>query len=289
MFRPFENSYEEQLASDIIAKIDQGERWIFQGADNSSDFGGFIDRLFFRHQDSYGTFCASRYCGKLRFQIGFNTDLPDEFREELLFLMKKARSQLNSPTSVWYPPDNIKLHDFLFTKLPWEAKGHKTHELTFKKENEYKQRAYPADIRIIPFVEEYLEASCHLLDESLSHTFDDPKSKPFFKHKEAYLSDWLGKAKMGNCCILLEKGELAGIYILKGAEIDIMAIHSNKQGQGLGSLLLHHAREHLFATEKEDPYLYCIDRNPDALRFYLREGMKITGYSGYVFFEASTD
>ena len=30
MFRKFENINEEQLATNIIAKIDQGERWIFQ-------------------------------------------------------------------------------------------------------------------------------------------------------------------------------------------------------------------------------------------------------------------
>ena len=124
MFRAFENINEEQLASSIIEKIDQGEKWIFQGAEKSSDFGGFIDRLFYYHQETYGTYCASIYCGKLRFQIGFNTDMPDDVREEVLLLMDKARRQLNTPTSVWYPPDNKRLHDFIFTQLPWKAKGH---------------------------------------------------------------------------------------------------------------------------------------------------------------------
>ncbi|HCT63036.1 MAG TPA: hypothetical protein DIC19_02950 [Erysipelotrichaceae bacterium] len=289
MFRKFENAYEEQLASDIIAKIDQGERWIFQGADNSSDFGGFMDRLFFRHEDTYGTFCASIYCGKLRFQIGFNTDMPDEISDELLTLMTKARTQLGTLTSVWYPPDNEKLHQFIFTNLPWKAKGHKTHELTFKKNNEYKELKLPKNIRIIPFEKRYLEASCNLLDASLSHTLDDPKSRVFFNHKEAYLSDWIEKAEMNDCCVMLENGDLAGIYILKGSEIDLMAIHVSRQGNGLGSLLLHHAREHIFAVENNEPHLYCIDRNPHALRFYLREGMEITGHSGYAFFEALTE
>ena len=289
MFRAFENPNEEQLASDIIAKIDQGERWIFQGADNSSDFGGFIDRLFFHQEDTYGTYCASIYCGKLRFQIGFNTDMPDEVQDELLVLMTKSRSKLNTPTSVWYPPVNKRLHEFIFTKLPWKAKGHTTHELTFKKKDDYKKLELPENISIIPFTEAYLEASCNLLDDSLSHTFDNPESKWFLNHKETNLSEWIEKAKINKCCILLENGELAGFYILKESEIDLMAIQKNKQGNGLGSLLLHHAREHIFAEEKNEPYLYCIDRNPNALRFYLREGMSITGHSGYAYFEACTD
>lgn len=289
MFRAFENPYEEQLASDIIAKIDLGERWIFHGADNSSDFGGFIDRLFFHQEDTYGTYCASIYCGKLRFQIGFNTDMPDEVQDELLALMTKSRSQLNTPTSVWYPPVNKRLHEFIFTKLPWKAKGHTTHELTFKKKDDYKKLELPENISIIPFTEAYLEASCNLLDDSLSHTFDNPESKWFLNHKETNLSEWIEKAKMNNCCVMLENGDLAGIYILKGSEIDLMAIQESRQGNGLGGLLLNHAREHIFAVENNEPHLYCIDRNPHALKFYLREGMEITGHSGYAFFEALTE
>ena len=286
MFRAFENINEEQLASSIIEKIDQGEKWIFQGAEKSSDFGGFIDRLFYYHQETYGTYCASIYCGKLRFQIGFNTDMPDDVREEVLLLMDKARRQLNTPTSVWYPPDNKRLHDFIFTQLPWKAKGHTTHELTFKKSDDYRTLELPENTRIIPFTEEYLDASCNLLDESLSHTFDNPKSKLFLNNIGTYLSEWIEKSSKNACCIMLENGELAGFYVLKGAEIDLMAIHKSKQGNGLGRLLLHHAREHIFDVENNEPYLYCIDRNPNALRFYLREGMSITGHSGYAFFEA---
>lgn len=289
MFRAFNNLHEEQLASSIIEKIDQGEKWIFQGADNSSDFGGFIDRLFYHQQDTYGTYCASRYCGKLRFQIGFNTDMPENAQTELLSLMNKARRQLNTHTSIWYPPENKNLHEFIFNKLPWKAKGHSTHELTFKRKDDYKDCELPDNIRIIPFMEAYLEACCNLLDESLSHTFDNPNSKWFLNHKETNLSEWLEKAKTSNCCIMLENGELAGFYILKGAEIDLMAVQRCKQGNGLGRLLLHHAREHIFKVEKKEPYLYCIDRNPNALRFYLREGMIISGHSGYAYFKADTD
>jgi hypothetical protein len=286
MFRKFESRTEEQLATDIIATIDKGEKWIFQGAEGSADFGGFVDRLFYRSGNVYGTYCASIFNGNLRIQIGFNTDMPKEVREELVLLIAKARSQINTFTSIWYPPGNIELDKMLFTQLPWKTQGHKTHELTFKRKDICNNSDLPEHISIVPFTDEYLEVACSMLDKSLSHTFGVPNSSVFTSNKENHLVSWSEKALHGDCCIMLENSELAGVYILKGAEIDLMAIASEKQGKGLGSLLLHHAITHIFASSKEEPYLYCIERNPNALRFYLREGMEITGYSGYAFFEA---
>ena len=286
-FRNFENKNEEQLATDIIATIDQGEKWIFQGAEGCTDFGGFIDRLFYCNGDTYGTYCASIYCGQLRLQIGFNTDIPTEVCEELLLLITKARSQVNTFTSVWYPPDNKRLDEFIFSQLPWKAQGHKTHELTFKGGEIYQHIDFPKNVYITPFVDEYLDATCSLLDNSLAHTFDNPNSSMFLNNKGEYLVDWKEKAKNDDCCVLFENDELVGVYIVKDAEIDLMAIAEEKQGKGYGRLLLHHAREHISSTRIDDPFLYCIDRNADALQFYLREGMKITGYSGYAYFEAN--
>lgn len=215
--------------------------------------------------------------------------MPAEIREELLLLINKARNQINTFTSVWYPPDNRKLHEFIFTELPWKARGHKTYELTFKRADIHENIYIPNDVCIIPFTDEYLDAACSMMDISLSHTFDNPNAKIFFNNKEKYLTDWREKAKGNDCCIMLENGELAGMYILKGAEIDFIAIAIDKQCKGLGKLLLHHAREHIFNTSETEPYLYCLESNPNALQFYIREGMKITGYSGYAYFEAVTN
>jgi GNAT superfamily N-acetyltransferase len=302
-FREFKNDDEEQLAIDIIAGIDKGEKWIFQGADGSKDFGGFIDRLFYFatkdaegtgatiNGDIYGTYCSCIYNDKLRIDMGFNKDMPDELEEELLTLITKARGQVNSFTSIWYPPENKKLDEFLFNRLPWKVNGHKTHELTFKREdiininNNNSESALPPDITIKPFEEKYLIPTCIMLDKSLAHTFDDPDSGVFLQQKEYFNKDWIEKAKTQNCCIMLKNEEILGTYILKNSEIDIIAVSKEHQGNGLGKYLLHHAKDHIFSTQKDEPYLYCIDRNPKALRFYLREGMKITGYSGYAYFE----
>lgn len=142
---------------------------------------------------------------------------------------------------------------------------------------------------MIPFVDKYIDDTCSMLDKSLSHTFNNPNTSIFLSFKEKYLTEWGEKAKNNDCCIMLENNELVGVYILKGAEIDFIAIAKEKQNKGLGRLLLHHAREHIATSREDEPFLYCIDRNPNALRFYVREGMKITGYSGFAYFEEHTN
>ncbi|QGQ99292.1 GNAT family N-acetyltransferase [Paenibacillus psychroresistens] len=209
--------------------------------------------------------------------------MPEDLREKLLLLIVKARSQVKASTSIWYPADNIELNKMLLTQLPWKTQeGPKTHELIFNTKDISSNPDLPKNISIVPFTEEHLEATCSMLDKSLSHTFDDPNSSVFLSNKENHLIAWLEKAVQGDCCIMVDNGEIAGAYILEGAKIDFMAVASHKQGKGLGSLLLHHAKNHILATSNEEPYLYCMDRNPSALRFYLREGMKRSGYSGYI-------
>lgn len=286
MFRRFENEKEEQLAAEIVVKIDKGEGWIFYGAEGSSDFGGFIDRLFYSDGDTYGTYSASIYDGKLHVQIGFNTDMPEDLSEELLSLIKKARNQVNTYTSIWYPPDNKRLDEFIFTQLPWKARGHKTYELTFKKVYSYGDLEFPGNVCVIPFEDEHLETVCSMFDKSLSHTFADPNASVFLGNKENYLAHWREKAKSNDCCVMLENDELVGAYILNNSEIDLIAIAKEHQNRGLGRLLLNHARKHIFAARQGEPYLYCIATNTGAVRFYLKEGMKVTGYSGYACFEA---
>ena len=76
------------------------------------------------------------------------------------------------------------------------------------------------------------------------------------------------------------------MYILKGSEIDIIAIKKSDQYKGFGEVLLHHSISNIFNNQKELPYLYCIDSNKRAIRFYKNNGLKVTGHSGYLIFPA---
>lgn len=285
-FRAFASADEEKLAGEIIEGIDRGEGWIFDGAKGSADFGGFLDRLFYVHEGAYGTFCSCVFAGQLRLQIGFEPDMPLRSQEDLLSLIKDARRRVNTPASIWYKPENANLHDLICHHMPWKTRGHRTYELSFSRNQATAVAAEPrAGVSIVPFTEEYLLPVCTLFDRALAHTFDNPDHAVFVKGKDKLLSSWLAKAENGDCCVMIEDGFVAGAYVLKGAEIDLMAVALTRQGRGLGRFLLHHAKDHIFAVTDGEPHLYCIDTNLRALKFYLREGMERTGYSGCAFLD----
>ena len=123
-----------------------------------------------------------------------------------------------------------------------------------------------------------------MLDESLAHTFQDPKKGFYIPNKDFFLKEFLEKTKKEECKLLLNKEEIVGMYIIKGSEIDIITIKKSYQNKGLGKLLLHHSINHILTNQKKLPYLYCIDSNKKAIRFYQREGLKVTGHSGYLVF-----
>jgi hypothetical protein len=54
----------------------------------------------------------------------------------------------------------------------------------------------------------------------------------------------------------------------------------------LGRILLQQARADILREQAGEPHLYCLDSNTGALRFYLREGMRVTGHSGYAWLDA---
>lgn len=285
-FRQFTSKEEHDKASSLIATIDQGEEWIFNGCDGSDEFGGFLNQLYFESGDTYGTFLACVFRNNLRIQIGFNNDMPEILEDELLNLIQNARNKVNTFTSIWYVATNQKLEEFIYNKLPWKVKGHKIHELkAFREDFSDIEVIFPRDIVIIPFEEKYIEEVCDMLDKSMAHTYDEPDVKEYSCGAQNLCVEWSMKAKKNECCLMLLHENVAGIYILNGAELDILAMDVKLQNKGWGSVLIKHALKHIFETSEDIPYLYCVENNKNALRFYLREGMKETAYSGYAYCE----
>ncbi|MDD4542751.1 MAG: GNAT family N-acetyltransferase [Clostridia bacterium] len=277
-FRHFICKNEELLAEGLIEKIDCGELWIFKGAVGSDDFSGFIDKLYYEHKDTYGTFCSCIFNDCLRIITAFSNDLPEESADELINLISKARSIHNSFTNIWYKPDNSFLDYLLLNKLEWKSKGHKTYELTYKTGSECPNYEIPSNIKIIPYEKIYFDRAIVMLDLALAHTFEKPSDHLYEKHKETYRKQW----ESGECFVMLLDNELVGMCIIKDAEIDVMAIDKSHQNKGLGKILLAYIRDYILINKNKEPYLYCIKSNNSALKFYLREKMTITGYSGYV-------
>lgn len=289
-FREFINQEEKKKASALIATIDQGEEWIFNGCEGSEEFGNFLEHLYFDYEDMYGTFSACIFRNNLRIQIGFSNDLPDFLEDELLRLILKVRNKVNTYTNIWYVTANQKLEDFIFHKLPWETKGHKTHELkAYREDFKNLEVIPPSELIIVPFDTKYTVETCEMLDKSMAHTYDMPDVNEYSRGSQNFGTEWSIKAKKNECCLMLYNEHVAGIYILNDAEIDILAMNVNLQNKGWGSIMLKHALKHIFETTESLPYLYCVENNKNALRFYLREGMKETAYSGYAYCQQIDD
>lgn len=286
-FRSFQTEQEEQRARALIASIDRGEAWIFDGAPNSPDFGGFIRRLVYSQGGHFGTLCICRFRGRLRIQLGFAPDVPKGAENELLGPILDIIRQSPGQVSLWYPPGNHRLHAWLQANIPWPLRGHSTFELTWPAGKSPESEDLPESLAIIDFEETYLEAVCTLLDAAMRHTFDDPEDRPFARDCQTLGAQWSHKAQSGQCALLLAKDQIAGFYALQEAEIDLIAIDPLKQGQGLGHHLLHHALNRILRSPSDPPHLYCIESNQAALRFYLREGFQITAHSAFAWFDSS--
>lgn len=157
-FRSFQTEQEEQRARALIASIDRGEAWIFDGAPNSPDFGGFIRRLIYSQGGHFGTLCICRFRGRLRIQLGFAPDVPKGAENETAGPILDIIRQYPGQVSLWYPPGNHRLHAWLQANIPWPLRGHSTFELTWPAGKSPESEDLPEPLAIIDFEETYLEA-----------------------------------------------------------------------------------------------------------------------------------
>ena len=78
---------------------------------------------------------------------------------------------------------------------------------------------------------------------------------------------------ISSCLVILKGDQVVGYCVAKGALIDLMMIDHDKQRQGLGSTLLHHAEEVLF-KEHSELSLESFEPNEVAKAFYRRHGWR---------------
>lgn len=283
-FRPFDDAREEAEAAQLIGSIDRGERQIFEGRVGSCEFS---KRLFHRSRHAFGVFAACVRSGRLRIQVAFDTDMPGEVEPRVLALLEEEVRKADTDVDIWYRPENPRLEALLTAGLPWQVTGHKTHELALAPGCSYAEPELGPNTQIVPFETVHLYDTLIVLDEALAHTYDDPKAKVFAGDPEMYLRQWTSQPRTHDCHVMLEGGSVIGAYVLKGAEIDLMAIAPKRQRRGLGKRPLRHAIHQALTTSEDTPHLYCIDKNSEALAFYLSQGLKVTAHSGYLLIRAN--
>lgn len=72
--------------------------------------------------------------------------------------------------------------------------------------------------------------------------------------------------------VLVEEGAIAGILQPSGDEINGLWIHPTWQGRGLGAWLLGEGERMIQGAGHDLAWLTCSAFNPNALRFYARQG-----------------
>lgn len=79
-------------------------------------------------------------------------------------------------------------------------------------------------------------------------------------------------ATLAHIHVFDDDGIVKGFIHIEGAEIVTLYVDTFFWDQGIGSALIEFAKEHTQAT-----YLWALEKNTDAIRFYERHGFHLTG------------
>lgn len=124
------------------------------------------------------------------------------------------------------------------------------------------EQVYPADF---PEVAEVWEASVRA-----THHFLEEKDIQFLK--PLVLNDYLSQVML--YCVRNPEGKITGFIGTSGNKIEMLFIHPDARGKGIGKRLLIYAIQELQATEVD-----VNEQNVQGTGFYLHAGFSVTGRS----------
>lgn len=87
---------------------------------------------------------------------------------------------------------------------------------------------------------------------------------------------YLANGELLNRTWVYDDGVVKGIAVVNGAELEKLYVEPAFQGQGIGAQLLDHAASALGVN-----WLWALEKNTGALRFYARHGFLPTGERKY--------
>lgn len=79
----------------------------------------------------------------------------------------------------------------------------------------------------------------------------------------------------GSVTVAVVDGEAAGFCAVRGRSLDHLYVHPDRQGRGIGSRLLGHAKR----ASRDGLSLYVFQRNRAARAFYERHGFRLAALS----------
>ena len=261
-------------AAALIGRIDSGERGIFLESVNTeaqAEAKVFPGGVFYS---------CTAYKG-LRIHVAFETDT-DAFNEELAALVQSSLKKTNSTNCViWLWNGNRKIIKYLKEAFHVTKRGsHYYASIEFIMRRENFRPAVNETLEIRPYEKKRLFTYLDMLDRSM--TFVEPNGpqyrRDFFRHRKRFAE--LADNPAFYFEAFWKDGELIGLYWLKNAEVDTLAVADKQQRKGYGAIILTRAIEMAFQrTDKDYAYLYAVDWNEKGQSFYKKYGMEQRGHS----------
>ena len=259
-----------EYAAALIGRIDSGERGIFLDSVNTEN--QVEARLF-----PGGIFYSCTAYKGLRIHIAFETDT-DAFNGELAALVRASLKKSGSTRCVlWIWNDNRKIIEHLKEAFHVTQKGsHHYASVEFIMRRENFHPAPDDTLEIRPYEPKRLFAYLNMLDHSM--TFSEA---PKYRLNAIHNAKGFAKYAKNNAFEAFWKdGKLVGLYWLKNAEVDTLAVAAGHQRKGYGTIILSRAIEMAFRrTDKDYAYLYAVDWNKKGQSFYRKYGMEASGHS----------
>lgn len=267
---------EIDYAANKIACIDSGEKGIF--LENVNTENQYDVKVFYNTKMS-GVFFSCIFYDSLRIHIVFEEDT-DKFNGEIASFVESSMEKSNlASVMIWLRNENRKIIEYLKNKFHTKPEG-----AYYYASAEYIMRRVNFNItninnilEIRPYEEKYIDKYLLLLDESM--TFVNPPPN-FCNNKDHFLRHFAERRDKNSFEAFWIADELVGLYWRKNQEIDIMAVATNYQRKGYGSIILTRAIEMaLKNTDAEYIYLYAVDWNEKGQAFYKKYGMELNGHS----------
>lgn len=263
-----------EYAAALIGRIDSGEKSIFLDSVNTETQ---VEARLFPEGIFYS---CTAYKKGLRIHIAFEMDT-DAYNEEVAALVRGSLKKTGKTSCVlWIWNDNRKIIEHLKEAFHVTKKGshyYASIEFIMRREN---FRPVPNEtLEVRPYEKKRLFAYLDMLDHSMTFASPPPSyRRDFFRHRKRF-------AELENDArfyfeAFWKDSELVGLYWLKNAEIDTLAVAAGQQRRGYGSIILTRAIEMaLKRTDADFAYLYAVDWNVKGQSFYKKYGMEQSGHS----------
>lgn len=259
-----------------------------------SDFDGVDDRILicrtFYNENLTGAFFSCIYNRKLRIHVVFQEDT-DNFNQEIFNLIKQSMQEANlNQGKIWIKNSNESLIAYIGDKFHLTSDS----EQFFYNSTEYIMRRNKFNktfdntiLDVKPYGETHIDEYLKLLNDAMA--FKIPPHD-YIGKKEHYMQEFRSLNNKRAFEAFWKDGKLVGLYWLEGTEIDHLAVSSDFQRAGYGSMILTRAIEMVLMQYPDAEYavLYCVGWNSKAQNFYKRYGMEVNGQYQVPYVDDST-